>query len=98
MEITANVLRISRSLLDAPDQRRYGYELMICTGLASPSMYKALHRMEAAGWLESYPEPGTHKTLGRAPRRYYEITGQGRMLLKRHIKRWASMLRGDLAA
>lgn len=95
VDITANVLRISRSLLDFPDNRRYGYELMRETGLRSPSMYKALHRMQDEGWLTSYLETGDPKMLGRRRRRYYELTETGRAAVVDQLARWARVLRGE---
>lgn len=98
MDITANVLRISRSLLDVGDHRRYGYELMRETGLRSPSMYKALHRMQDAGWLTSYLEPGDPRVLGRRRRRYYVLTDEGRTHAQRNLREWVDTLRGGPAA
>lgn len=98
VEITANVLRISRSLLDVPDNRRYGYELMRETGLRSPSMYKALHRMQDDGWLTSYLEPGDPRQLGRRRRRYYVLTDEGRAYAEGNLRRWFDVLRGSSAA
>jgi DNA-binding PadR family transcriptional regulator len=98
VDITANVLRISRSLLDVSDNRRYGYELMRETGLRSPSMYKALHRMQDAGWLTSYLEVGDPKLLGRRRRRYYVLTDEGRQHAQDNLRLWVDALRGNPAA
>jgi PadR family transcriptional regulator PadR len=94
MDVTANVLLISRALLDVPDHRRYGYELMALTHLKTASMYQALHRMEDAGWLTSYWESGHPKQLGRKRRRYYELTEVGRRTAQAYLRHWLDTLRG----
>lgn len=98
MDVTTNVLLISRALLDVPDHRRYGYELMAITRLKTASMYQALHRMEDSGWLTSYWESGNPKELGRKRRRYYELTELGQMRVEGHLRHWLEMLRGAPAA
>jgi DNA-binding PadR family transcriptional regulator len=98
MDVTANVLLISRALLDVPDQRRYGYELMAMTRLRTASMYQTLHRMEDNGWLTSYWETGNPRDLGRKRRRYYELTESGERTAKAHLKHWLETLRGENAA
>lgn len=98
MDVTANVLLISRSLLDVPDNRRYGYELMRATGLKPASMYQVLRRMDADEWVTSYWEPGDPRELGRKRRRYYELTDRGRALATAELRRWTESLRGSAAA
>lgn len=92
MHVTANVLAVSRALLDVPDHRRYGYELMAIVGLPDSSMYKLLHRMEDNGWLESSLEPGDPRTLGRKRRRYYVLTELGQERTEREMRRWVKYL------
>lgn len=92
MDFKANVLRISRALLDVPDHRRYGYQLMRVTGLGHSSMYQALHRMQDEGWLTSYIEPGDARVLGRKPRRYYELTELGQRVFTEGLREWAAIL------
>lgn len=98
VDITANVLKISRSLLDVPDHRRYGYELIRSTGLRQTSMYRSLHHMEAHGWLISYLEEGDPRVLGRRLRRYYQLTETGHEAIVGHLQHWSAVLRGDHAA
>lgn len=98
MDVTANVLLISRSLVDVPDNRRYGYELMRTTGLRPASMYQVLRRMEADGWVTSYWEDGDPRVLGRRRRRYYELTDRGRTLAVAQLRRWSETLRGSSSA
>lgn len=96
MDIKANTLLISSALLNVPDHRRYGYQLMRDTGLGHSSMYTALHRMQNQGWLTSYLEPGDPKVLGRRRRRYYELTEDGERAFTDSFRFWASLLRGQV--
>jgi PadR family transcriptional regulator, regulatory protein PadR len=49
------------------------------------SLFPALHRMEQAGWLESYW--GETETKRRA--KYYELTRAGRRQLKEETNEWS---------
>ncbi len=49
------------------------------------SLFPALHRMEQAGWLESYW--GESETKRRA--KYYELTRAGRRQLKEETSEWS---------
>lgn len=92
--MTANVLLISRALLDVPDRRRYGYELMRITRLRSSSMYVVLARMREAGWVTCYLEPGDPRELGRRLRVYYELTEKGEWAITTSLRHWVDALRG----
>lgn len=51
---------------------------------AHGTLYKALHRMERAGWLESeWEDADAAVAAGRPRRRLYAITGTGREALAR---------------
>lgn len=97
MNVTANVLAISRALVDVPDNRRYGWDLMKVTRLRPASMYKALHRMEGEGWLESYREDGDPRDLGRKLRRYYVLTDLGRDRARDELAHWGEYLTSRVA-
>ncbi len=51
------------------------------------SLYPALHRMEAEGWIES--EWGMTETNRRA--RFYSLTGAGRKCLAQEQQRWQTL-------
>ena len=48
------------------------------------TMYPALHRLEAAGFIIGSWGTGTTGT----PRRYYSITTNGRQMLEERLKEW----------
>jgi PadR family transcriptional regulator PadR len=65
-----------------PSGRHWGYELSKQSGVRSGVMYPALRRMLEDGWLEDgwedQPQAGRAK---RPPRRYYELTDEGKLAL-----------------
>ena len=62
--------------------RHWGYELSKRSGVRSGVMYPILQRMLNEGWLadgwEDQPQAGRAK---RPPRRYYELTDEGKAAL-----------------
>jgi transcriptional regulator len=66
-------------------QQRSGAELLVEEG----SLYPALHRLEARGWIKSYW--GTSENNRRA--RFYRLTAQGRRSLLRETSRWERLVR-----
>ena len=61
---------------------RYGFDVMAVTGLASGTVYPALRRLEDAGFLISkWERPGIAQQQQRPPRKYYEVTREGRTAL-----------------
>jgi PadR family transcriptional regulator PadR len=69
------------ALLDQPDQRHWGYELAKTTGIRSGVLYPMLTRMLEAGWLtDGWEDPAAIQEK-RPPRRYYELTKEGRRQL-----------------
>lgn len=61
---------------------RYGFDIMDATGIPDGTVYPALRRLEAAGFLEARWEDRRQATdLNRPPRRYYRLTPEGRALL-----------------
>ena len=63
------------SLLDRPDQWRYGYEISKVTGLRSGTLYPLLMRLSDRGLLEAdWHEP---EQPGRPPRHVHRLTPDG---------------------
>jgi DNA-binding PadR family transcriptional regulator len=61
---------------------RYGFDIMTITGLASGTVYPALRRLEAAGFLASkWERPAVAQQEQRPLRKYYEVTKTGRTAL-----------------
>jgi len=64
-------------LLDDPQVRRYGLEIMRATGLASGTLYPILTRLQETGWVRADWEDIDSSVEGRPARRYYSLTPEG---------------------
>jgi PadR family transcriptional regulator len=69
---------------------RYGFEIMDFTGLASGTAYPILRRLELSKLVRSHweGERRAHRD-GRPPRRYYELTEEGKDVLASAVERFA---------
>ena len=77
MRMTHSLVQVAMVLLAAPGQRHWGYELGKLAGVRSGVLYPMLTRMLEEGWLtDGWEDPTT--IHGRPPRRYYELTNEGR--------------------
>jgi PadR family transcriptional regulator PadR len=78
---------LAKRLRDAEDGRKL---------TAHGTLYKALSRMEKAGWLSSvWEDPDTATAESRPRRRLYSITADGRVALSRVEAEAASIARLD---
>jgi PadR family transcriptional regulator PadR len=69
-------------LQTAANGYRYGFDIMDATGLPSGTVYPALRRMEAAGYIVSRWEPAAVAQREQRPaRKYYELTKAGQQVL-----------------
>lgn len=76
-QITTNVARVLRALVDDPAGQHYGFGLMKATDLKSGALYPILARLEAAEWIEGHREILDEAKAGRPARRYYTLTTDG---------------------
>jgi len=77
--------------------RRYGFDIMEDTGLASGTIYPALERLEDLGCATSEWEDASLAQLEkRPPRRYYEITPTGEHTLAEALEKYGSLARVEL--
>ncbi|HZS04063.1 MAG TPA: PadR family transcriptional regulator [Blastocatellia bacterium] len=68
---------------------RYGFDIMDVTGLPSGTVYPALRRLEMAGLVESkWEKHSIAQQELRPPRKYYELTREGREALAEAVKRY----------
>jgi DNA-binding PadR family transcriptional regulator len=68
---------------------QYGFDIMDVTGLPSGTVYPALRRLEESGYVESKWEKRTiAQAAQRPPRKYYELTKEGRDALAEAIQRY----------
>jgi len=77
--LTKPTARVLNVLLEAPQGRSYGLELTEQAAVGAGTLYPMLTRLESIGWLESTWEAIDATEAGRPPRRYYKLTGAGRV-------------------
>jgi PadR family transcriptional regulator, regulatory protein PadR len=79
---TYALVQVALVLMADVNSRHWGYELSKLSGVRSGVMYPILQRMLDEGWLEDgwedQPRVGRAK---RPPRRYYELTEEGKIAL-----------------
>jgi PadR family transcriptional regulator PadR len=78
MRRTYTLIQVALALMEDPTGRYWGYELSRQAGVRSGVLYPILHRMLDEGWLEDGWEDPAQLGGKRPPRRYYELTDQGR--------------------
>lgn len=68
---------------------KYGFDIMDVTGLPSGTVYPALRRLEDTGLVGSkWEKTGIAQREQRPPRKYYELTPNGKEALAEAIKRY----------
>jgi PadR family transcriptional regulator PadR len=78
MRKTHALIQVVLALMDDPGGRHWGYELSKRSGVRSGVLYPVLQRMLDEGWLVDGWEDPAESGRKRPPRRYYEVTGEGR--------------------
>ncbi len=72
---------------------RYGFDIMDASGLPDGTVYPALRRLEAAGYLSSEWEEEAKASAEKRPqRRNYELTPEGVALLKKARERFRGLV------
>src|SRR5262245_12441594 len=68
---------------------RYGFDIMDITGLPSGTVYPALRRLEESGLVKSkWEKHAIAQQELRPPRKYYELTRDGREALAEALERY----------
>ena len=68
---------------------RHGFDIIEGTGYPSGTVYPILRRLEDAGLLRSSWEPVTSaRAEQRPPRRYYQVTAAGALVLRDALNRF----------
>src|SRR6266581_1532681 len=68
---------------------RYGFDVMAVTGLPSGTVYPALRRLEDAELVDSkWEKQSVAQQEQRPPRKYYELTRPGTIVLAEARKRF----------
>jgi PadR family transcriptional regulator, regulatory protein PadR len=104
MRRTHALVQVALALMADASGRHWGYELSKQSGVRSGVMYPLLGRMLDEGWLddgwEEQVQVGRRK---RPPRRYYELTDQGKIALgaliteARRDARFSQLIPGQIA-
>src|SRR6266516_705507 len=81
MRRTHALVQVALALMEEPTGRHWGYDLSRRAGVRSGVLYPILHRMLDQGWLEDGWEDPAKLSGKRPPRRYYELTDEGRIEL-----------------
>uniref|UniRef100_UPI002F910D2C PadR family transcriptional regulator n=1 Tax=Streptomyces sp. NBC_01562 TaxID=2975879 RepID=UPI002F910D2C len=76
-KLTPAVVRLLQAFLEDPEAPHFGAELTKKAHVSSGSLYPALRRFEAAGWVEGETEDIDPSEAGRPARRYYTLTPLG---------------------
>ena len=83
--LTLEVRKLLRVLLDAPTAQHYGLELAKAARLADGSIYPILARLERVDWVQSAWEDIDPSKEGRRPRRYYSLTPKGAQVAREAV-------------
>jgi PadR family transcriptional regulator, regulatory protein PadR len=68
---------------------QYGFDIMDISGLPSGTVYPALRRLEQTGLIDSkWEKHGIAQREQRPPRKYYELTPDGKEALAEAVKRY----------
>lgn len=71
---------------------RYGFDLIEQTGLTSGTVYPALERLEGLGHVRSkWEDVRLARAEKRPPRKYFEITGAGKLALAEALERYKAL-------
>ena len=71
---------------------RFGFDIMNVTGLTSGTVYPALERLEAAGYLRSkWEDADAAHAEGRPARRYFTLTGAGATALSAALAKYKAL-------
>jgi PadR family transcriptional regulator, regulatory protein PadR len=68
---------------------RHGFDILDVTGLPSGTVYPILRRLEQEGLVSAdWEDVAIARDEQRPPRRYYDVTPAGRLLLKTALARY----------
>lgn len=94
---SVHVAAVLNQFLDNPGRRLYGLELMRTLDLGSGTLYPILGRLVTRGWLVAQLEQTNTDNPGRPPRRFYELTDDGRQAAMSFTGRVRNLRPGHVA-
>ncbi|MEU4331362.1 PadR family transcriptional regulator [Nonomuraea dietziae] len=86
VRVTPKKAQLLKIFLEAPDQPRYGFELMQLTGQPSGTAYPILAELERGGWITSSQEDIDPSKAGRPRRRVYVLTCEGYLAARQALE------------
>ena len=81
MRKTHSLVQVAVALMSDPGGRHWGYDLYKRSGVRSGVLYPTLQRMLDEGWVRDGWEEQEEVRAKRPPRRYYELTDDGKAAL-----------------
>jgi PadR family transcriptional regulator PadR len=79
VRMTHALVQVAAALMSDASGQHWGYELSKSSGVRSGVMYPVLQRMLDEGWLaDGWEDQANAGKSKRPPRRYYELTDEGR--------------------
>lgn len=100
--MTPRTLQILLALVDGP-LHGYGIKASVeeRTGgsvrIGAGTLYEAIQRLEADGWIREVNEPRDADASGGPPRRFYSMTPAGRTALRDELQRLDDIVRSRSA-
>jgi PadR family transcriptional regulator, regulatory protein PadR len=89
MRLTYPTTLVFQALLQG---HHHGFDIMDATGLPSGTVYPILRRLDAEGYVRSrWEKEGLARKEQRPPRRYYELTANGRAVGTDAVSRYRSL-------
>lgn len=76
--MTLSTEQVLRVVLRCNERETYGLKISAAVGLPSGTVQPILSRLESIGWLQSRWEDVEPQIVGRARRRYFVLTPDGR--------------------
>ena len=103
MRRTYALIAVAAVLMADASGRHWGYDLSKRSGIRSGVMYPILKRMLDDGWLtDGWEDQAQVGRAKRPPRRYYELTNEGKIALgglvadARHDARFTRVVSGQI--
>lgn len=87
--LSRQMAAIVQVMVTDPSHEWYGLEVQRVSGVGSGTLYPALRRLEALGWLTSRWEEPAPEDEGRPRRRLYSVTGAGERAAREYLERAA---------
>lgn len=94
MRVTYPTTLVLQALLQG---HHHGFDIMDATGLPSGTVYPILRRLDEEAYVRSrWEKEGMARKEQRPPRRYYELTANGRRVASDAVSRYRALQ--DIAA